>query len=248
MAALRSLGTLLQDSGWTNALVEAVVASPGIAESFLTASNVTRTRQAHQITACGLYLLMKEAYQDYCSSDSGRSALSFEDWCQKRKVESPQFEFWNLVPYMELTVFMLIRSFREGDFNLYREALSELSPYFFTNNNVNYARRIPIHLRDMICLEEQHPDLAKEFHQGNFAVRKSRREFSGMAIDQAHKQQNAVIKGDGGAIGLTKDPVALRRWMVAGPGVSRLVAGYETVSGVKDDKNDSRHHDQTMSA
>ena len=248
MAALRSLGTLLQDSGWTNALVEAGVASPGIAESFLTASNVTRTRQAHQITACGLYLLMKEAYQDFCSADSGQSALSFEDWCQKRKVESPQFEFWNLVLDMELTIFMLIRSFREADFNLYRGALSELSPYFFTNNNVNYARWIPIHLRDMICLEEQHPDLAKEFHKGNFAVRKSRREFSGMAIDQAHEQQNAVIKGDGGAIGLTEDPVALRRWMVAGPEVSRLVARYETVSGVKDDKNDSRHHEQTMSA
>ena len=69
-----------------------------------------------------------------------------------------------------------------------------------------------------------------------------------MAINQAHEQQNAVIKGDGGAIGLTEDPVALRRWMVAGPEVSRLIAGYETVSGVKDDKNDSRHHDQTMSA
>ena len=127
MAALRSLGTLLQDSGWTNALVEAGVASPGIAESFLTASNVTRTRQAHQITACGLYLLMKEAYQDFCSADSGQSALSFEDWCQKRKVESPQFEFWITVLDFDRTVFILIRYFREGDFDLYHEALSGLS-------------------------------------------------------------------------------------------------------------------------
>jgi hypothetical protein len=42
------------------------------------------------------------------------------------------------------------------------------------------------------------------------------------AIDQAHEQNNAIVKGDGGAIGLTEDPAALRRWMVAGPKISRL--------------------------
>lgn len=68
MAAVRSLGTLLQDSGWTSSIAEAGVASSGTAESFLSASSVTRTRQAHQITACSLYKLMKEAYHDYCSA------------------------------------------------------------------------------------------------------------------------------------------------------------------------------------
>ena len=64
MAALRSIGTLLRDSGWTSAIVEAEVASSGTAESYLSASSVTRTRQAHQITACSLYTLMKKAYHD----------------------------------------------------------------------------------------------------------------------------------------------------------------------------------------
>ena len=66
-----------------------------------------------------------------------------------------------------------------------------------------------------------------------------------MAIDQAHGQNNAAIKGDGGAIGVTEDPSALRRWMVAGPEISRLVANYETVSGTKDTKKSNRHHEQT---
>jgi len=60
MAALRSLGALLQNSGWTGALVEAGVASSGTAESFLSVASVTRTRQAHQITACTLYKVMKD--------------------------------------------------------------------------------------------------------------------------------------------------------------------------------------------
>ena len=29
-----------------------------------------------------------------------------------------------------------------------------------------------------------------------------------MAIDQAHEQNNAVIKSDGGAIGVTEDPIS----------------------------------------
>jgi len=52
-----------------------------------------------------------------------------------------------------------------------------------------------------------------------------------MAIDQVHEQNNAVIKGDGGAIVATEDPSALRRWLVAGLEISRLVANYETASG-----------------
>ena len=57
-----------------------------------------------------------------------------------------------------------------------------------------------------------------------------------------------MIKGDGGAIGLTEDPSALRRWMVAGPKVSRLEAGYEAMSGMKDATYSSRQHEQTLSA
>ena len=90
--------------------------------------------------------------------------------------------------------------------------------------------------------------MAREFHKGNFVVHKSARDFSAVAIDQAHEQNNAVIKGDGGAVGLTEDPSALRRWMVAGPEVSRLVANYEAVSGAKDVKKSNRHHEQTEAA
>ena len=68
------------------------------------------------------------------------------------------------------------------------------TPYFIANDNVNYARWIPIHLRDMMVLEGQHPDVATKYHKGNFVIHKSRRDFSAMAIDQA--QNNPVIMGD----------------------------------------------------
>ena len=94
MATFRSIGSLLE-SGWTSALSEAGVASSGTADSFLTVSSVTRTRQAHQRTAVSLYRLMKKAYNDHCSEalQNGQDTIGLEDWQEKRKRESPQFQF-----------------------------------------------------------------------------------------------------------------------------------------------------------
>ena len=83
--------------------------------------------------------------------------------------------------------------------------------YFF------YLRWIPFHLQDMSVLQSNHLDVHKQFIDGNYTVIKTGRPFSAMAIDQAHEQNNACIKGDGGAIGLTEDPSALKRWMLCGP-------------------------------
>ena len=149
---------------------------------------------------------------------------------------------------MELVIFLLIWSFREANFSLYCEVLSELIPYFFANNNTNYARWLSIHLRDMLSLDKKHPELAQEFRRGNFVDTKTRRNFSALALDQAHEQPNAIITADGGAIGLTENPSALRRWMVAGPEVSHLVSLYETEVQTKEAQEQTVHHEQTLQA
>ena len=85
----------MKDSGWTAAVSEAGITSPGTVESFLRASNLTKTRLAHQITACRLYKLCKVGYSKYVTEAKigDEDVLSFMDWCSKRKVESPQFHF-----------------------------------------------------------------------------------------------------------------------------------------------------------
>ena len=55
----------------------------------------------------------------------------------------------------------------------------------------------------MLTLEQRHPALHQEFKSGKFVVFNSKRPFSSMEIDQAHEHANAVIKSDGGAIGIT---------------------------------------------
>ena len=53
--------------------------------------------------------------------------------------------------------------------------------------------------------------------------------FPSIPLDQAHEQNNEFIKGEGGVIGITENPNALLRWMVAGPDLARMVAEIERV-------------------
>ena len=84
-------------------------------------------------------------------------------------------------------------------------------------------RWIPVHIRDMCGLEKLHPNVHAHFLNGHFTIKKTGNAFSAMAIDQAHEQNNAAVKGDGGAVGLTENPSALKRWMICGPEMARLI-------------------------
>ena len=96
----------------------------------------------------------------------------------------------------------------------------------------------------MAALSTVCPLVYTEFSAGNFTVKKTNNAFSAMAIDQAHEQCNASVKGDGGAVGLTDDEHALRRWMVAGPEVARVISEFENQTKVSSNLN---HHEQTES-
>ena len=63
-----------------------------------------------------------------------------------------------------------------------------------------------MHIRDIMLLEECHSDVAAEFKKGNFVVKKTQHAFSEISLDHAHEQNNKLVKGDGGAIGLNKIP------------------------------------------
>ena len=131
--------------------------------------------------------------------------MDFTTWCNLQKKENPQFLYWYMTYELELLTLTFVRSLRSGNFQLYLDVIPHIVPWFFRMNHTHYARWMSVHLRDMIILEKKHPDVAKEFRKGKFTVSKSQRRFSQIAIDQAHEQNNAVMKGDGGLIGLTQD-------------------------------------------
>ena len=74
---------------------------------------------------------------------------------------------------LELTVLVYVRSLRQGSFQMYLDALTELATWFHAMDHTNYARWILVHLRDMVTLPTAHPKVAREFEAGNFTIQKA---------------------------------------------------------------------------
>ena len=237
----------LEDSGWTNALVQADIASSGTADSFIRASHVTKTRHAHQVTCACLYILLDRAYREGSMPTDTGTMPTFEEWCTQRAAESMHFNCWLKTLSLELLLLRYIRSIREANFQLYMESLTQIMPWMFALDYTNYSRWLSVHIRDMMTLGEKHPDVLREFEHGNFVVHKTTNKFCAIAIDQCHEQNNAMVKGSGGAIGLTGNPGALRRWMVAGPEIARIITEFEEQARRPQNKekdSGDRHQDQ----
>ena len=201
LALFQLLGDWLDDSGWTNILVQADIARSGTADSFIKASHITKTRHAHQVTAATLYILLRKAHED-CQPNDADTREPFEEWCIRRSRETVHFNYWFKTLSLELLMLRFNRSLREGNFQLYVESLAEIMPWMFALDHTHYARWLSVHIRDMTSLSNTHPDILSEFNSGKFVVHKTRNKFSAMAIDQCHEQNNAMVKGSGGAIGL----------------------------------------------
>ena len=248
MALWRCLGQWLDGSGWTEAITQAEVASPGVAGAILKAAHVARAKHAHQVTACSLQILLNNAYIRYQESTLPQDCLTYEQWLIKGIADSPMYQYWFITLELELLIVTFLRSVREGKFDLYLASLNELAPYIFALDHTHYARWLSVHLRDMAALQHNHPDIYSEFISGGFVVRKTATRFSAIATDQAHEQNNAMVKGDGGAVGLMDSPSALIRWMVAGPELARLVTEFEeNTKSLPSDAQTTRHREQTKS-
>ena len=79
-------------------------------------------------------------------------------------------------------------------------------------DRTNYLGWLPVHIRGMVELpKNKHPHVYKEFSTsgGKFTVQKMTNTFSSIPLDQAHEQNNELIKRDCEAIGITETPGAL---------------------------------------
>eukprot|EP00732_Lithocolla_globosa_P005625 Lithocolla_globosa_v1_NODE_5933_length_1161_cov_5.328210.p1 type:complete len:339 gc:universal NODE_5933_length_1161_cov_5.328210:1076-60(-) len=127
-AFLSVLGDLLEGSGWENVITQAEIATSGTANSFLSATNITRTRNAHQVTLVALVELRKQAYEKSSAFDIG---MSMDDWIQEQEPVFETFAVWNIVIGLQLDFFIFIRSLREGDYLLELLMLETLVFLFF---------------------------------------------------------------------------------------------------------------------
>jgi len=111
-------------------------------------------------------------------------------YCHKIVCESGP---WSIVLELELLFLAFVLSIRQKLFSLFVDCLRKLAEWFFVCDQTNYARWLPVHIRDMLALKQPHPDIYSQFTAGCFSLSKSQRKFSSIAVDRAHEQLNAVI-------------------------------------------------------
>ena len=91
----------------------------------------------------------------------------------------------------------------------------------------------------MLSLSEHSKSTLKEA----WVVQKIMYRFSSIPIDQAHEQENAKVKGNGGIVGLTESPSALKQWFISGPEKSRILSEYDKTL-FEEVKEDFMHHEE----
>lgn len=115
----------------------------------------------HQVTACALSALLHEAYEAF-----GKSDVPIETWAENCAKLYPTFRFWLLILNLEILLLNFVRSVRLGDFELYQDSLRKMCPWYFALNHQNYARWLPVHVRDMQELNAQAPGIHEAFAAG----------------------------------------------------------------------------------
>ena len=96
-------------------------------------------------------------------------------------------------------------------------------------------------------MESLPTSIHKEFEEhGNWVVLKTTHRFSSIHIEQTHEQNNDLLKRSGNAVGLTENPSAVKKWMIAGPEQARLLKVFDQ-EYISEDGNKQQHHEEVMS-
>ena len=84
---------------------------------------------------------------------------------------------------------------------------------------------------DLLCLENSLPDFYQNFKDGHFPFQKSNWEFSSIALNQVHEQNNAVLKSVAGVTHILnrQDESALLRWELCSHDIAKYLKDFKDV-------------------
>ena len=191
-------------------------------------------------------------------SDKSKEALQgqFKQLCSEMKhllelldifrkegrTKSKLFAFWD--SYIEMVELLLtfIRAEREGNWSLHLSATKEMTPHFFSMDQVNYSKWLPIYLADMDQLPITAPEVHEEFCKGSHAVNRSTNPFCQVWTDMALEQSiNLDSKSSGGIIGITQKPGALARWFLTSHERAAITTATKELCGMGDNDRVGSH-------
>ena len=145
------------------------------------------------------------------------------------------FAFWDEYCSMVTTLLQFLKAERTGNWKLHLSSTAAMLPQFFAMDRQNYARYLPVHLADVQKLELTHPDVYKEFAEGNHSISRSGQPFSQVSTDMALEQSiNADSKSSGGVIGISQSPSGLERWFLTIHERASITSALKAMFGLQD--------------
>jgi hypothetical protein len=102
---------------------------------------------------------------------------------QAMEESSKTAKLWFGYQSIMFTVRMLIQADRLGDWHLHLASLQTSLPVFAASGHFNYTKSVYLYLQNMKALEVTNPEVNKMFKDGNFVVRRSERNWSGLPAD-----------------------------------------------------------------
>ena len=115
--------------------------------------------------------------------------------------------------------------------------MEALAQWCFAPDRTNYARWLPVRIKDTKTL----PQAIRDQFKKEWVFLKAKQLFSAMPLDHSHEQNNEKVKGSGGAVGLTENPAALKRWMIAGPEHARILDELEEMNNLSEEPSFQSH-------
>ena len=135
---------------------------------------------------------------------------------------------------------MVIRNIRVENVALFVGTVDTMLSRAFALDHINYPRWISVFICDLKSLYGK--DVYNEFCKGHFTVKKSNRAFFSIGEDHAHEQNNKIMKGDSGAIGIFDHEEALLEWAVCGLAIANT---FQDLPDLDEDDRNQFHHENT---
>ena len=184
-------GEFITGSGLDKLLGPSNLSITAMENTVVNVTDIKRCRYGLRISACAIYQQLVKAFNT-------KKNITVWEWLAQESETSTMTLYWKNILEMQIHILVFIRALRESNFELYLVSLKSLMKWFFALDHYNYARWQSVHLFNFLSLQNILPDIYQNFKDGHFSFQKSNREFSSIALDQVHKQNNAVLKSVAG--------------------------------------------------
>ena len=139
--------------------------------------------------------------------------------------------------YMEMIDILrtFIKAERTANWELHLQTVSEMLPYLAASGHSLYVKCAHLYLQSMINLQNEHPDVYRDFIAGFHVVRRSDRQWAGLSTDLVIEQVlMRSLKTTGGLTrgrGMTEQQRLI--WLLAMPACAEANRSMQELTGVQ---------------